>query len=358
MSNGGSNEPLVSTEQLDSGEQPLQLGPARGCREQFECLASFLLKKGDGFQRVETVDDGPTLIRVANKATGEYSELIELTEGLLLTSSSFAATGQAVMRGVGDGWVRWGCILSGNYSNSKGFDPETAGTAKIGGFFFLPDGQEANFSVGPSGKAVRSISLWCSRPMFAEFVGPDVSGLQPDVCQILHGTAPAEVYCPVHLSPTMERLVLDILDAPENVVMKRLFLQSKAFSLVYEMIADMRREKSGAQPGLNTRQTASVIKAYELLQEDYVAPPSLEQLARQVGLNRTSLVQAFKLQFGLTIGEYCLELKMQQAWHRLVKTDEAISDIAYSLGYEHTANFSTAVKRCFSLTPREIRQSN
>ena len=98
-------------------------------------------------------------------------------------------------------------------------------------------------------------------------------------------------------------------------------------------------------------------QARDIIESDFITPPSVPTLARLVGLNRNKLTYGFKHLFNMPILDYTIKLRLEKAWDMLQQTDLSIAQISSSVGYQHQASFSAAFKAFFSLSPREVRKS-
>lgn len=97
--------------------------------------------------------------------------------------------------------------------------------------------------------------------------------------------------------------------------------------------------------------------ALRILHEDLAQPPDLKSLARAVGTNARRLNEAFHQCVGATVFDYLREVRMEQARKLLRETTLSIQVVASDLGYENPANFATAFKERFGLSPRQYRQA-
>jgi AraC family transcriptional regulator of arabinose operon len=95
-----------------------------------------------------------------------------------------------------------------------------------------------------------------------------------------------------------------------------------------------------------------------VLDELYRDPPSIEQLADEVGLSVSRLAHLFREEVGKSIQAYILDRRLQMAAMLLMQTHERISQIAYSVGFGDVSNFNHAFKRRFSMSPRQYRVSH
>lgn len=101
-----------------------------------------------------------------------------------------------------------------------------------------------------------------------------------------------------------------------------------------------------------------VAAAIAQLQADESAWPGLPELARRVGSNEKKLTDLFRRQFGLTVYEYLIELRLEQARLRLAGTRQQIQLIAEGAGYSNASDFSRAFRRRYGIGPREYRKAS
>lgn len=90
---------------------------------------------------------------------------------------------------------------------------------------------------------------------------------------------------------------------------------------------------------------------------DLKQAPDLQKLARLVGTNTKRLNEAFKVCAGVTVFDYLREERMREARQLLGRTSLPIAEIACRVGYRTSANFATAFKERFGLSPSHYRQN-
>lgn len=84
---------------------------------------------------------------------------------------------------------------------------------------------------------------------------------------------------------------------------------------------------------------------------------SLEELAQNVGMSRTSFAQQFKRLVGNTPMEYLTEWRMSLAYSKLQLSKDSMLAIALDIGYQSEAAFSRAFKKVIGQSPNEIRKA-
>ena len=96
--------------------------------------------------------------------------------------------------------------------------------------------------------------------------------------------------------------------------------------------------------------------AITCMHDDPGHPWTLQELAERVGMSRTVFAQKFKNRVGMTSMEYLTRWRMLLAGDRLKHSDDSISVISSSLGYETESAFGRAFRRIWGCSPREHRR--
>ncbi len=145
-----------------------------------------------------------------------------------------------------------------------------------------------------------------------------------------------------------------ILVCPYEGEIQRLYFESKALELVALKLAEL--EQGHRVPDSNRRDLDRAREAYHILLSDLDHPPSLIDLSRRVGINRNKLNQEFKALYGDTVFNVLRNARLSEAWSLLKQSDKSLSEIAFSVGYNNQSNFTTAFRKEFGKTPKEVRQ--
>ena len=85
--------------------------------------------------------------------------------------------------------------------------------------------------------------------------------------------------------------------------------------------------------------------------------PDLNELAEAVGTNARRLNKAFRNCVGVTVFDYLREERMKEARILLSETTNEVQEIGLAVGFSSGANFATAFRERFGLTPTVFRQT-
>ncbi|MEO0376191.1 MAG: AraC family transcriptional regulator, partial [Cyanobacteria bacterium P01_A01_bin.17] len=98
-------------------------------------------------------------------------------------------------------------------------------------------------------------------------------------------------------------------------------------------------------------------QAKDILIQQATQPPSLTDLARQVGINDRKLNRGFRQLFGTTVFGYLQNHRLQQAKDLLSNSRLTIAGVAGAIGYKSPEAFSTAFRRKFAVSPKTYQLS-
>lgn len=81
---------------------------------------------------------------------------------------------------------------------------------------------------------------------------------------------------------------------------------------------------------------------------------SVEQLAELMFMSRATLSRKSKEELGMSPRIFIIQTRIQHACHLLQKSNLSISEVAYAVGFESLAYFSTSFKKHTGKTPSEL----
>ncbi|NIB40646.1 helix-turn-helix transcriptional regulator [Pseudomaricurvus alkylphenolicus] len=160
------------------------------------------------------------------------------------------------------------------------------------------------------------------------------------------------------LSPELASVATEVMQCRLNGNLLRLYLEGKAreiISFVAEALLSGPDDTSALD--LHQRDVKLLEDAHRIIKGNYIDPPSIDDLAHQVGLNRNKLCFGFKVLYGSPIFEYCRELKLQHAMRLLQQGECSLMEIALQVGFRHAPAFSTAFKKRFGCSPKQFRHA-
>lgn len=102
---------------------------------------------------------------------------------------------------------------------------------------------------------------------------------------------------------------------------------------------------------------STVQAAMDILMRDIGKPPSLPDLAHQVGTNERRLTELFRTATNMPVFAWLREQRFLLACRLLAESDLDIQQIADHVGYGSAGNFTTMFRERLGVTPRDYRQA-
>ncbi|TAL05858.1 MAG: DNA-binding transcriptional regulator, partial [Verrucomicrobia bacterium] len=133
----------------------------------------------------------------------------------------------------------------------------------------------------------------------------------------------------------------------------------------------MAGERAPAQPifvssgSVKTRQSSDTLairdqnlaKAVSVIRENACLGISVDDVAARAGLSRSVLQRRFRQQFGKTIHDEIMNVRIRRACHLLGETDFPLLDIAEQCGFSHQEYMGAVFRARLKKTPAEFRRT-
>ena len=124
-------------------------------------------------------------------------------------------------------------------------------------------------------------------------------------------------------------------------------------NLQYHMVLDYTRRVERVRLGKNPSKLLMQITNY--VQNNLSKPLDVDELAKALFISRTHLAAKFKKETGMTLTDFILREKVEEAKRLLRYSDKSLSLIADYLGFSSQSHFTKAFKKYTSKTPGEYR---
>ena len=126
-------------------------------------------------------------------------------------------------------------------------------------------------------------------------------------------------------------------------------------NLQYHMVLDYTRRVERVRLGKNPSKLLMQITNY--VQNNLSKPLDVDELAKALFISRTHLAAKFKKETGMTLTDFILREKVEEAKRLLRYSDKSLSLIADYLGFSSQSHFTKAFKKYTSKTPGEYRMT-
>ncbi len=212
-----------------------------------------------------------------------------------------------------------------------------------------------------AGVRERSLTLCCSRAFFADELGlGPAAPLRGAVGQYLRDVRLRFELEQLPLTPAQFDLANALLDSRPADPYRALFAEAKAFELLHGFLSrvsgDTLEDDTAAAVGSPAaRERMAPVKQY--IDRHLAAPLDMRDLTQRFGMSESRLSRGFREAFGLPVFEYLGKLRLQRGRELLEKGQLSVTEVAFHVGYNHAANFSTAFKRAYGQSPQAMRRT-
>jgi AraC-like DNA-binding protein len=165
-------------------------------------------------------------------------------------------------------------------------------------------------------------------------------------------------YDDAEIKPTVSIVLQQIINSNINSSIRELYVKGK----VYELLS-LHFQKEEAAEGeycpflVDEQNVLKIRKAKEIIISRMAEPPSLQELANEIGLNLKKLKEGFKQIYGDTVYSFLFDYKMEHS-RRLLETNQYnVNEVGTQVGYSTASHFIAAFKKKFGTTPKKYVMS-
>lgn len=194
--------------------------------------------------------------------------------------------------------------------------------------------------------------------LFETLVDGEFDALPPLLRQLIQNPQPIQDWFR-HVQPTtaaMQSAIHQILHCPYQGLTRWLYLEGKVIELIALRLDQIREApEERALLCMTGDRGDRLYQARDILLNRLDNPPSVLELAREVGLNHNKLKQGFRQVFGTTVFGYSQLCRLEKARQLLYEGHLTVAAVACEVGYANAAKFASAFKRKFGITPSACR---
>jgi AraC-like DNA-binding protein len=202
----------------------------------------------------------------------------------------------------------------------------------------------------------RSVTLCCSRGFLAEHLGlPPQGTLGGPFGTFMRAPPERFELSRFPLSAPQRDIVAGLLDHTHDDTFRALYAEAKAFELLHGFLAAHHHDDTPAQgdpQATAMRERLAPVRAYIDTHLDQAL--ELRDLAQRFGLSESRLSRGFRQGFDMSLFDYVTRRRLTQARTLLENGRLSVTQVALEVGYGHAANFSTAFRRHFGISPRAV----
>ena len=165
-------------------------------------------------------------------------------------------------------------------------------------------------------------------------------------------------YDDAEIKPTVAIVLQQIINSNINSSIRELYVKGK----VYELLS-LHFQKDETTEGeycpflVDEDNVLKIRRAKEIIISRMAEPPSLQELANEIGLNLKKLKEGFKQIYGDTVYSFLFDYKMEHARRLLESNKFNVNEVGVQIGYSTASHFIAAFKKKFGTTPKKYVMS-
>lgn len=165
-------------------------------------------------------------------------------------------------------------------------------------------------------------------------------------------------YDDVEIKPTVLIVLQQMINSSINSSIKNLYIKGKIYELLSLHFQHDESNMAEYCPFLVDEQNVQKIrKAKDIIIANMAEPPSLQELANEIGLNIKKLKEGFKQIYGDTVYSFLFDYKMEHARRLLESNQLNVNEVGLRVGYSTSSHFIAAFKKKFGTTPKKYVMS-
>jgi AraC family transcriptional activator of pyochelin receptor len=204
--------------------------------------------------------------------------------------------------------------------------------------------------------AILKIDINLHAPSYLyQLIGEELEEVSPEIRKLVEENHQS-FFSDINLiTPAMRSALDQILNCPFTGNTRRIYLESKCLELIALRLEQFKQgDRYDRKPlcSLKPDDVDRIYLARDILTENADRPPSLMQLARQVGLNDFKLKLGFRQIFGTTVFGYVHRHRMETARQLLSDRRMNVKEVAQAVGYANQSRFAAAFRQQFGMNPK------
>ena len=214
-------------------------------------------------------------------------------------------------------------------------DPDTVHDVSAGDIILMFPGVWHRFSPDPDTGWVESW-IECRGPAFDRIFAMGLMPIEDPVWRA--GSDAGEIFAKVH-----------------ELAREDAILNQPALSVLgLQLLAQLCQSRGIAEQG----RVRLVEQARRAIMEKSGEPPSLESIARNLGVSYSKLRRLFREHTGVSLKQYQTDVRIRRACELLRNSDRSIKAISGYLGYSSPFHFSAQFRKSTGVAPSEWRARN
>jgi AraC-like DNA-binding protein len=140
-----------------------------------------------------------------------------------------------------------------------------------------------------------------------------------------------------------------------NHSLSKIHLYANTLSLIHLLFEKILNRPVNSQVvKITPHDIKQLFKVKDILIQEYISIPKTVYLAKESGISERKLQRLFKQVFGISIYQFAMNIKMNEARKMLTTKKYSVSEVGYMVGYSNLSHFTEKFKEYFGITPKSF----
>ncbi len=329
-------------------------GPGRTLADAFESL-----ERAPHLERVLRHPTRPLIgarLTVAPDEGEGYWELTRIRDEIYVVIANVAYNEPRFELVPGDGLVQFDFKISGDLTLAVSRTEPVRWNRPSLLVWSQPKGVDINEWTAP--RAREQFIIVSMRPQFfAETFLPAGTGVPDALKAFVSGRAEQITYCQQPLSAQTLDVAMRLINNQHAGTLALVYTEALALELMCHAVASLSAPTAVPVEQFSERELRCLHAARAIVMRQFAPAPTIDKLARSVGMSKSILTKGFKAVFGETIFDFSLSCRMRHALTLIRDQGWSVERAGQAVGYAHPTSFTTAFRRHFGMRPIDIRRN-
>lgn len=323
----------------------------------FNDIQQEILSFQSGFERQLDLEPSEACLPLPPSLGTGYLRVSKVREGLEVEVQDFVPKYDTLIYGenspIQDAHITLTFCLAGQFNGGLS-DVYSHVPVRVNNTVFCSMPHSSGTVEYKAGEHVRFIRFTLNPALIIDLIAPEFAELPQKIQKTIQSGAsqPAMYFCDT--SYEMAQILNNIIYSPYFGKIRSVYLESKVLELMALYFGQFYLSSNLATSTLVKRENIThVYECREILRQNLINPPSLEELANLVGISEHKLQQGFRELFGTTVFGVLHHDRMEYARQLLETQQMTIGAVSKKVGIAHGGYFAKAFKKRFGKTPRD-----
>ncbi len=136
-----------------------------------------------------------------------------------------------------------------------------------------------------------------------------------------------------------------------------LYLRAQGLDIMWQSCLAMMAEEMESPQAPSFLSLRACERARDYILANLGKDLTIDLIAGEVGASPSTVQRRFKEHFGVTVFDFVREKRLEAARAALANERVPVGTAAYLAGYNHVSSFTTAFRKAYGLTPKQVRNS-